>query len=260
MKRHIFYGLLSIILCALLSVPACATDQVPIDPTQFTDAADITHWEAVSTLTKLGVLNGKPDGSFDPTSPVTRGEAAKLMVVLAGNPEPSGDPVTFSDVDGHWAKAYIESCAQMGIISGKGNGTFDPDGGVSLYELAKMAMILIGYEAEEYHFTGLDWVGSVYARAENIGLSKGLTDGSPAFPKEGAGTTLLDNETPISREKCAQLLYNALKADPCPGKKARDAYGNVILERMPDGESWKYTYEPTKVFLAPEFQLNSSGE
>lgn len=258
MKRHIFYGLLSIVLCALLSVPASAASQTSVDPTQFTDAADITHWEAVSTLTKLGVLNGKPDGSFDPTSPVTRGEAAKLMVVLAGNPEPSGESAAFSDVDGHWAKPYIESCAQMGILSGRGDGTFDPDGGVSLYELAKMALILIGYEAEEYHFTDSDWLSRVCSRAMYVGLDEELTEGTPAFPKDGAG--LLDNETPITREKCAQLLYNALQAEPCPGKVARDAYGNVILERTPDGEAWKYTYEPTKVFLAPEFQLNSSEE
>lgn len=257
MKRHIFYGLLSIVLCALLSVPASAASQTSVDPTQFTDAADITHWEAVSTLTKLGVFNGKPDGSFDPTSPVTRGEAAKLMVVLAGNPEPSGDPVAFSDVDGHWAKPYIESCAQMGIISGRGDGTFDPDGGVSLYELTKMALILIGYEAEEYHFTGSDWLGNVDHVVMVTGLNEGLTEGTPSFPSMSG---FLDNTTPISREKCAQLLYNALQAEPCPGKVARDAYGNVILERTPDGEAWKYKFEPTKVFLSPEFQLNSSEE
>lgn len=222
------------------------------DATAFTDAAQIQHWEAVATLTQLGVFNGKPDGSFDPTSPVTRGEAAKLMVVLAGNPEPSGDPVAFSDIDGHWAKPYIESCAQMGIISGRGDGTFDPDSGVSLYELAKMALVLIGYEAEEYHFTDSDWLSRVCSRAMDVGLDEGLTEGTPAFPKDGAG--LLDNDTPITREKCAQLLYNALKAEPCPGKKVRGEDGKIVLEPTLDGTAWKYKLEPTKVFLFQEFQ------
>lgn len=252
MKRHIFHSLLSIFLCALLSVPASAASQPSVDPTQFTDAASITHWKAVATLTQLGVFNGKPDGSFDPTSPVTRGEAAKLMVVLAGSPEPSADPVAFSDIDGHWAKPYIESCAQMGIISGRGDGTFDPDAGVSLYELAKMALVLIGYDAEEYHFTDSDWLSRVCSRAMYVGLDEGLTEGAPAFPKDGVG--LLDNDTPITREKCAQLLYNALQAELCPGKKIRGEDGKFVLEPNLDGTGWKYKLDPAEIFLSQEFQ------
>lgn len=243
-------ALLVAALSLSLVVPAFAVDQAPVDPTQFTDAADITHWEAVAALTQLGVFHGKPDGSFDPTSPVTRGEAAKLIVVLAGNPEPSGDPMAFSDIDGHWAKSYIESCAQMGIISGRGDGTFDPDAGVSIYELAKMALILIGYEAEEYHFTGPGWIGDVYHRVLSTGLDEGLTGGPPGFP---SGPDLLDNTIPITREKCAQLLYNTLRAELSPGKKARAEDGTVLSELQPNG-AYRYKYEPTEVFLAQDFQ------
>ncbi len=221
-----------------------------VDAAQFPDAADIQHWEAVATLTQLGIVNGKEDGAFHPADPVTRAEAAKLLVALAGNPEPSGEPAPFSDIDGHWAKSYIERCTQMGIISGRGDGTFDPDGLVGIYELAKMALVLIGYEAEEYRLTGSRWLMYTHIAVHDSDLYEGLTDGTPSFATSGE---TIENSTPVSREKCVQLLYNALKADPCPGKLARAKDGTVIMEPTPEG-GFQFKYVPSQVFLSQEFQ------
>ena len=47
----------------------------------FTDASSISPWakDAVAQLQKAGVLNGYPDGSFQPQNPVTREEACKIL-------------------------------------------------------------------------------------------------------------------------------------------------------------------------------------
>lgn len=248
MKRICAVFLILALVCTLTS-PVLAAEEA-IDPTTYSDAADITHWEAVATLTQLGILNGKDDGGFHPTEAVTRAEAAKLVVALAGDPEPSGESVSFSDIDDHWAKPYIERCAQMGILSGRGDGTFDPDGLVGLYELAKMALVLIGYEAEEYKLTGPSWLIYTDISVKNSGLNKELTEGTPHFAASGE---TVENSTPVSREKCAQLFYNALTVDPCPGKQARAEDGSVITEPLPGG-GVQIIYVPSQVFLSPELQ------
>lgn len=47
----------------------------------FTDAASISDYakEAVSALTKVGILNGMGDGTFAPGAPVTRAQVAKIV-------------------------------------------------------------------------------------------------------------------------------------------------------------------------------------
>ena len=45
----------------------------------------------------------------------------------------------FSDVPrGHWACSYVEEMAQTGLVSGVGEGRFDPDGNVSAAQFAVM--------------------------------------------------------------------------------------------------------------------------
>ena len=90
----------------------------------FTDADDIKTTDAVETLTALGVIAGKPDGSFDPEATVTRAEMAKMIYTIkaGGNDNADafkGTATTFTDINGHWAEGYIKYCQSQGIIAGK---------------------------------------------------------------------------------------------------------------------------------------------
>ena len=51
----------------------------------FTDEADIKATDAVNMLTALGVIEGDPDGSFQPDATVTRAEMAKMIFVVRNN-------------------------------------------------------------------------------------------------------------------------------------------------------------------------------
>ena len=44
----------------------------------------------------------------------------------------------FSDLDGHWAKYYIEALADEGIISGRKDGTFKPEDAITWKDLATL--------------------------------------------------------------------------------------------------------------------------
>ncbi len=46
--------------------------------------------------------------------------------------------VTFTDISKHWAKDYIERVAEYGIVQGYSNGTFKPDGNVTVLEALVM--------------------------------------------------------------------------------------------------------------------------
>lgn len=53
---------------------------------------------------------------------------------------------TFTDVDAsHWAKNYIQTAYNLGIIAGMGDGTFAPDAPVTYEQALKMVVCTLGY-------------------------------------------------------------------------------------------------------------------
>jgi N-acetylmuramoyl-L-alanine amidase CwlA len=48
----------------------------------------------------------------------------------------------FKDIQGHWAQKDIEEAAKLGLVSGKGDGTFDPDGKTTRAENVVLLMRL----------------------------------------------------------------------------------------------------------------------
>lgn len=80
---------------------------------------------AISTLTKAGILGGDGTAYFKPADYITRAEfatiAARFSTAVASN---SG---TFKDVSGHWSEEYVDIAAQEGWIQGYEDGSFKPD-------------------------------------------------------------------------------------------------------------------------------------
>ena len=129
---------------------------------EYTDKAKIDYVEAVEVLTGLGVVEGYPDGSYNPTANVTRAEAAAMITrMMLGREKadklPVGD-VKFSDVpETNWAAKYIAFCANRGIIVGMGDGTFHPSENVTGTQMATMLLRALGYGVMgEYEGKGWD--------------------------------------------------------------------------------------------------------
>ena len=199
LKRTLSLALASVMLVGMMSVGASA-----VNASDFTDADEIVNKDAVSTMTALGIINGKEDGSyFDPTGTVTRAEMAKMLcVAINGGVDPVlgvKDTPTFTDIKGHWAESYIEYCAANGIIAGRGNNKFDPTGTVSATEAAKMLLGVLGYNAEKSGLVGNDWAINTNVLANQNGLYKNLSN--------------LNANTLLTRDNAAQMIYNALDAN-----------------------------------------------
>lgn len=92
----------------------------------YTDVAD-DYWAntAISTMTGLGIVQGRSTTTFDPKAPITRAQFAAICARFDTG-KSSGEQ-TFSDIKGHWAEKYIERAAELGWIKGFEDGTFRPD-------------------------------------------------------------------------------------------------------------------------------------
>jgi len=122
-----------------------------------------------------------------------------------------GDPLTyqpeetapFIDVAGDsWYGRYVQYCVEAGIVSGRGDGIFDPEGNVTGVEFAKMLLCMLGRDPRVYHFIGENWVENVteHATVPTTLLYRNL-DG-------------LDPAGSLDREDTAQMLFNALSVIP----------------------------------------------
>ena len=171
-------------------------------------------------LAALSVIKGYEDGSYRPDEIVTRAEMAKMIYVIRNG---GSDVVTqyedyttpFTDVENvnHWAKGYIAYCYANGIIAGTSATTFKPDAPVSGQEAAKMALVLIGYDAERAGLEGASWA----VNTTNLATQKDLFDNYTVSITAGA-----------PRQYAAQLLYNTLWAGTVRWSNDSDSYEDVV--------------------------------
>nr|WP_320787675.1 S-layer homology domain-containing protein [Dysosmobacter sp.] len=92
----------------------------------YTDVTD-NYWAntAISTMTGLGIVQGRTATTFDPYAPITRAQFAAICARFDDGKTQGGQ--TFTDIQGHWAQAYIERAAELGWIKGFEDGSFRPD-------------------------------------------------------------------------------------------------------------------------------------
>ena len=143
LKRILSLALASVMVMGMMVVGASATS--------FKDDEGIENKAAVETMTALGIISGRDDGSFDPQGTVTRAEMAKMIAfALNGGKEVNfglKNNRTFPDVEPtDWFAEYVEYCVSLGIIGGRSDGTFDPYSNVTGQEAAKMMLVALGYE------------------------------------------------------------------------------------------------------------------
>lgn len=97
--------------------------------------ADAKYAGATTALYNLGVFTGDKNGKFNPSSPLTRSQMAKVLVE-AFDLTMTNKVVNFTDVKpGSWDYDYIKILASNGITVGKGNGTYGGSDYVKISQL-----------------------------------------------------------------------------------------------------------------------------
>jgi len=105
---------------------------------------NLNDWynNAISTLTNAELLSGRPDGTFAPNEPITRGEFVALAArFVAESDRPNEDSRSridlFDDTRDHWAEDYINTLRYLGWMQGDGGGnSFRPDDEITRAEVA----------------------------------------------------------------------------------------------------------------------------
>ena len=103
----------------------------------FTDVGqDDWYCTAVSTLSAMGILEGRTVKTFAPNAPITRAEFAAIAVRFDDSGlDPAG---SFTDIAGHWAKDEIRQAAALGWITGYADGSFRPNQSITRAEAVTM--------------------------------------------------------------------------------------------------------------------------
>ena len=195
MKKFLSLVLALVMTMSLVTVSAGAKD--------FTDDKSITYDEAVAVMSEVKVIDGYTDGSFQPTTLLTRGAAAKIICNLILGPTTAAalgaDTAPYSDVPvNHTFAGYIAYCQKTGIISGYADGTFKPAASLTGYAFMKMLLGALGYDSDVEGYTGPNWSINVAKQAIAIGLAKGNDD--------------FTGQAYVNREEACLYSLNTLKA------------------------------------------------
>lgn len=166
------------------------------------------HWaaDAITALTKDGIIQGTGGYKFEPNRSITRAEAVALLVKAFSPAASSKGGVSFSDLNtSHWAYNSIKTAVTAGWVKGYNDNTFAPDRNVTRAEMATMlaaAMRLKTYPVVAAPFSDVKvshWAAPVIAVMKQSELIGGYTDNS--FRPAGEA----------SRAEFSAILYRALR-------------------------------------------------
>ncbi|MBW9234536.1 S-layer homology domain-containing protein, partial [Leptospira santarosai] len=95
--------------------------------------------EEIEYLTDAGIINGFPDGTYRPSSPILRVQAVMMIMRDLGMPKETPKDPGFVDIKpADRGYAEVAAAVELGIISGKEGNRFDPQGKLTRAEMAKI--------------------------------------------------------------------------------------------------------------------------
>jgi hypothetical protein len=135
-------------MVATVAAPIASTTVEAADA-EFADVVVGSYYsDAVDYLVGKGVLEGFPNGTFQPNAGVTRAQAAKILVETLDLEVPTTVNLAFTDTKNDvWYSGYVAALVAAGIVQGNPDGTFAPNATVTRAELAKM--VVEAYELEQ---------------------------------------------------------------------------------------------------------------
>ncbi|WP_372629331.1 discoidin domain-containing protein [Cohnella sp.] len=119
----------------------------------FTDGAKIGTWakQAVAQSIEAGIVNGYADGSFRPAAPITRAEMATMIARVLQLSLDSNTATGFADDKDvpTWARGAVEATRKLGIVNGRGDNKFLPNGTATRAEAVTLLVRLLELGTEQ---------------------------------------------------------------------------------------------------------------
>ena len=260
--KSLLSSLVACVILFTLSSPALAASK-------FSDVQDPVTAVNVDVLQLLGAVSGSGSNRFTPNANLTRAEFCVMAINVMGKADQVPLYTTrtiFQDVTArHWARGFVNLAASTTVggtdnnaasrlISGIGNGNFQPDTPITYAQAVTILMRMLGYSDAQ--------AGSVWpAGYLNLAQSLSLTDGLPLSPN-----------VPITRAQAAQLFVNLLSTNTPSGTPYYTTLGSakkdVILlalnveadDKTPGAiRTSEGTFLPAKKGVVPSSLLGKRG-
>lgn len=152
---------------------------------------------AVERANRFGIIQGYANGDLGAGDSITRAQFATMLVRILGfNSAVISGATTFNDVPAtHWASGYVKAATQLGIIKGRGDGSFSPEAPVTLIEALAMVERSMGYEllAVERGGWPTGYVTVAVDKSLDIRLLKDINEPLTVNATRGLICKLLDN-------------------------------------------------------------------
>ena len=182
----------------------------------------------ISVLTRLGAVEGNPDGTFRPNRTLNRAEFVKI--VLLSHPRgPSwveqwrSERGCFPDVRAaDWFAPYVCIAKERGIIGGYPDGWFRPEQPVNYAEALKILVLLYEYELPQF-FAPTEWFEQYVVAADTMGTTLEVNIAHPALL--------------LTRGNMARLAAAFRAQDEGELQAYRDAERGEWLPPMPESSS-----------------------
>jgi len=173
----------------------------------FSDISNV-KWakEAIEYLAARGVISGPGDGTFRPNGNVTRAEFIK-MLMMALELEDEKAVCTFSDVnEGAWYYKPIATAQKLGIVKGKGDGTFGVND-----EILRQDMTVMTYRTEQLLDIDLDDDVNVEPFTDEAEISSYAKEAVTAMQRAGIINGIGDGsfapKNSVTRAEAAVIIY-----------------------------------------------------
>lgn len=132
--------------------------------------------------------------------------------------------VSFSDIDSHWSKEWVENAYDLGFVSGYKDGTFKPDNPVTRAEFSTMLNKALKIEITgKYNFSdigGNDWFYDEVQKSVAAGFFSGYEN-----------NTFRPNN-PITRQEVAKVVSGAITTGNIDGE------GATLLKDYSSVQEW----------------------
>ncbi len=175
------------------------------------------YFAAIYELSQRGIIGGFSNGTFRPSTTVTRQQYAKTIVKALGITVTGSEVCPFGDVadregsDPFYPSKYIAVCAEKGIIQGKTSKIFAPYDNVTRYQAVTMAVRacdsvdrgLLTTPPADYNSTWNPSLSSSHGQNARLAEYNGLLAGLPLGELNPQGA--------MTRGEIAQLLWNLVK-------------------------------------------------
>jgi len=193
---------------AVMAVPQATVPSAPASASSFSDVpSSFWGFDAISSLSAKGIVSGYPDGTFKPNSDITRAEFCAMLVKTLGI-SGSGTSI-FTDVTpSEWYYNSVSTAIYAGLVSGMGNGLFDPSAPITREQMAVMIAKALGSNAPAVTGTELN------AFSDGVSVSSWAVKGMDVSVRAGIANGVtsnalapLDNAT---RAQAAKMIYKML--------------------------------------------------